>query len=157
MWSLGWKNKWRRHDLLPYRPQAGHFGVLPFFVPAPGFLLRLVQVFLLEVLSAMGGCGTRRTDGLIGSNGMRRVGCKTPSSSWIRVVRCLMVPPHSLKPVNTCEDAQQRGCGRTWCVRDGRRFLLSGELMQNPEQSAHRGSSFALTERGVFGIKSQGL
>ena len=41
-----------------------------------------------------------------------------------------------LGPVSTSLGSRQRECGRIWCARDGRRFLLLGVLSQrNPDCS----------------------
>ena len=39
----------------------------------------------------------------------------------------------ALKLASTSAESRQRGCGRTWFGRVGRRFLLPGVLMQNLE------------------------
>jgi len=39
----------------------------------------------------------------------------------------------STKPVSTSAGSRQKVCGRTWFVRGGSRFLLLGDLTQNPE------------------------
>ena len=81
----------------------------------------------------MGGCRTPKRPGPIGSIGTTSRGCGIPRSSWIWVVPCQTDHQHCLKPVSTCEGSKQSPCGRTWCVRGGRRSLLFGVLTQNPE------------------------
>ena len=65
---------------------------------------------------------------------MRRHGHRTQGFLLIRVVRCLMVLLLFSRPESTSEEKEQKVCGSTWCGRVGKRFLLSGVLMQNPER-----------------------